>query len=67
MCLRWYLFFFLVIMMFELYGVFVDIINYLWFMFGCLLLFCNGIKKDYNFSIVKLFYEIIKCIYYVCN
>lgn len=57
----------LAITMFELHGVLVDIINYLWLMSGRPLSFCNGIKKDHNFSRAKSPHETIKRIYYVCN
>lgn len=67
MRLRWHLPFSLAITMFELLGVLVDIINYLWLMSGRPLSFCNGIKKDHNFSTAKSPHETIKRIYYVCN
>lgn len=67
MRLRWHLPLSLAITMFELHGVLVDIINYLWLMSGRPLSFCNGIKKDHNFSTAKSPHETIKRIYYVCN
>lgn len=66
MRLRWHLPLSLAITMFELHGVLVDIINYLWLMSGRPLSFCNGIKKDHNFSTAKSPHETIKRIYYVC-
>lgn len=36
-------------------------------MSGRPLSFCNGIKKDHNFSTAKSPHETIKRIYYVCN
>lgn len=65
MRLRWHLPFSLAITMFELHGVLVDIINYLWLMSGRPLSFCNGIKKDHNFSTAKSPHETNVYIMYV--